>query len=293
MKKKMTHFDGSSLGSLQSDSGSVSPMAVPEAQTHSEMPGSLFPAPPGPAALPMSGLQHGGSLQQVVASQWAWGAAPSPRSATGALQPPAGSPAGHKLQGHWTKSQLAGVQRSTAPQGHGPAGAPRQEDAWATGQGALRPGSAWGGTGRESPGAATASLQTHKKSTKTCPRQWIPHCLRRLCLAPREREYCCSFDLHTGSMPWSHSWTWHTLLEKCKPGWCVLTHLMESLEPGACTHYMFRAKVKDELFGYLGGLTDMISNAPYTGINRHSSTLLEMFSKHSGIVNLCLSLFLD
>uniref|UniRef100_A0A8C3P4S1 Homeobox domain-containing protein n=1 Tax=Cyanoderma ruficeps TaxID=181631 RepID=A0A8C3P4S1_9PASS len=69
MKKKMTHFDGSSLGSLQSDSGSVSPMPVPEAQTHSELAGSLFPAPPGPAALAMGGLQHGGSLQQAVASQ--------------------------------------------------------------------------------------------------------------------------------------------------------------------------------------------------------------------------------
>ncbi|NWY48823.1 CDX4 protein, partial [Sylvia atricapilla] len=69
MKKKMTHFDGSSLGSLQSDSGSVSPMPVPEAQTHSEMAGSLFAAPPGPAALPIGALQHAGSLQQVVASQ--------------------------------------------------------------------------------------------------------------------------------------------------------------------------------------------------------------------------------
>ncbi|NWS24209.1 CDX4 protein, partial [Polioptila caerulea] len=68
MKKKMTHFDGSSLGSLQSDSGSVSPMPVPEAQTHSDMGGSLFPAPAGPA-LALSGLQHAGSLQQVVASQ--------------------------------------------------------------------------------------------------------------------------------------------------------------------------------------------------------------------------------
>ncbi|NXO43167.1 CDX4 protein, partial [Locustella ochotensis] len=68
MKKKMTHFDGSSLGSLQSDSGSVSPMAVPEAQTHSELPGPLF-AGPAAAALPVGGLQHGGSLQQVVASQ--------------------------------------------------------------------------------------------------------------------------------------------------------------------------------------------------------------------------------
>ncbi|KFW85859.1 Homeobox protein CDX-4, partial [Manacus vitellinus] len=45
MKKKMTHFEGSSLGSLQSDSGSVSPMPVPDPQTHSEMPSSLFPAP--------------------------------------------------------------------------------------------------------------------------------------------------------------------------------------------------------------------------------------------------------
>ncbi|NXD25990.1 CDX1 protein, partial [Spelaeornis formosus] len=69
MKKKMTHFDGSSLGSLQSDSGSVSPMAAAEAQTHAEMGNSLFPAPAGPAAVPMSSLQHGGSLQQVVASQ--------------------------------------------------------------------------------------------------------------------------------------------------------------------------------------------------------------------------------
>ncbi|XP_008946405.1 PREDICTED: homeobox protein CDX-4-like, partial [Merops nubicus] len=43
MKKKMTHFDGSNLGSLQSDSGSVSPMPVPDQQTHSEMPSSLFP----------------------------------------------------------------------------------------------------------------------------------------------------------------------------------------------------------------------------------------------------------
>ncbi|NXY35940.1 CDX4 protein, partial [Pomatorhinus ruficollis] len=69
MKKKMTHFEGSSLGSLQSDSGSVSPMAGPEAQTRSEMAGSLFPAPPGAAALAMGGLQHGGSLQQALASQ--------------------------------------------------------------------------------------------------------------------------------------------------------------------------------------------------------------------------------
>ncbi|XP_017938727.1 homeobox protein CDX-4 [Manacus vitellinus] len=69
MKKKMTHFEGSSLGSLQSDSGSVSPMPVPDPQTHSEMPSSLFPAPPPPPPLPMGGLQHPGGLQQVVASQ--------------------------------------------------------------------------------------------------------------------------------------------------------------------------------------------------------------------------------
>ncbi|NXE65911.1 CDX4 protein, partial [Calcarius ornatus] len=70
MKKKLTHFEGgSSLGSLQSDSGSVSPMAGPEGQPHPDMAASLFPAPPPPAALPMGGLQHGGTLQQVVASQ--------------------------------------------------------------------------------------------------------------------------------------------------------------------------------------------------------------------------------
>ncbi|XP_065585857.1 homeobox protein CDX-1-like [Cyrtonyx montezumae] len=69
MKKKMTHFDGSNLGSMQNDSGSVSPMPAPDQQTHSEMPSSLFPPPPPPAPLPMNGLQHTGSLQQVVASQ--------------------------------------------------------------------------------------------------------------------------------------------------------------------------------------------------------------------------------
>ncbi|NWZ55819.1 CDX4 protein, partial [Haliaeetus albicilla] len=69
MKKKMTHFDGSNLGSVQSDSGSVSPMPVPDQQTHSEMPSSLFPPPPPPPPLPMNGLQHNGNLQQVVASQ--------------------------------------------------------------------------------------------------------------------------------------------------------------------------------------------------------------------------------
>uniref|UniRef100_A0A8C9FIX1 Homeobox domain-containing protein n=1 Tax=Pavo cristatus TaxID=9049 RepID=A0A8C9FIX1_PAVCR len=41
MKKKMTHFDGSNLGSMQSDSGSVSPMPAPDQQTHSEMPSSF------------------------------------------------------------------------------------------------------------------------------------------------------------------------------------------------------------------------------------------------------------
>lgn len=103
MKKKMTHFDGSSLGSLQSDSGSVSPMPVAEAQTHSEMASSLFPAPPPPAALPMSGLQHGGTLQQVVASQWRCGGATvalSPRSGSGALQHPSGTRPGAHTQGH-------------------------------------------------------------------------------------------------------------------------------------------------------------------------------------------------
>ncbi|KAJ7397556.1 Homeobox protein CDX-1 [Pitangus sulphuratus] len=66
MKKKMTPFEGSSLGSLQSDSGSVSPMAGPDPQAHPEVPSSLFPAPPPP---PMGGLQHPGGLHQVVASQ--------------------------------------------------------------------------------------------------------------------------------------------------------------------------------------------------------------------------------
>ncbi|XP_034969050.1 homeobox protein CDX-4 [Zootoca vivipara] len=69
MKKKMTSFDGSSLSSIQSDSGSMSPIPMPDPQTHSEMAGSLFPPPPPPAPLPMNGLQHNGNLQQVVASQ--------------------------------------------------------------------------------------------------------------------------------------------------------------------------------------------------------------------------------
>uniref|UniRef100_A0A670JX87 Homeobox domain-containing protein n=1 Tax=Podarcis muralis TaxID=64176 RepID=A0A670JX87_PODMU len=69
MKKKMTSFDGSSLSSIQSDSGSMSPIPMPDPQTHSEMAGTLFPPPPPPAPLPMNGLQHSGNLQQVVASQ--------------------------------------------------------------------------------------------------------------------------------------------------------------------------------------------------------------------------------
>uniref|UniRef100_A0A8D2KZT6 Homeobox domain-containing protein n=1 Tax=Varanus komodoensis TaxID=61221 RepID=A0A8D2KZT6_VARKO len=36
MKKKMTNFEGS-LGSIQSDSGSMSPIPIPDPQTHSEM----------------------------------------------------------------------------------------------------------------------------------------------------------------------------------------------------------------------------------------------------------------
>ncbi|XP_032993889.1 homeobox protein CDX-4 isoform X2 [Lacerta agilis] len=69
MKKKMTSFDVSSLSSIQSDSGSMSPIPMPDPQTHSEMAGTLFPPPPPPAPLPMNGLQHNGNLQQVVASQ--------------------------------------------------------------------------------------------------------------------------------------------------------------------------------------------------------------------------------
>ncbi|XP_061454458.1 homeobox protein CDX-4-like [Rhineura floridana] len=70
MKKKMTNFDGSSLSSIQSDSGSMSPIPIPDPQTHSEMAGTLFPPPPPPPPpLPMNGLQHNGNLQEVVASQ--------------------------------------------------------------------------------------------------------------------------------------------------------------------------------------------------------------------------------
>ncbi|KAJ7310560.1 hypothetical protein JRQ81_007501 [Phrynocephalus forsythii] len=76
MKKKMTSFDGSSLGSIQSDSGSMSPIPIPDPQTHSEIAGTLFaPPPPPPPPLPpppppplaMNSLQHNGNLQQVVA----------------------------------------------------------------------------------------------------------------------------------------------------------------------------------------------------------------------------------
>ncbi|KAJ6663199.1 hypothetical protein lerEdw1_010335 [Lerista edwardsae] len=70
MKKKMTSFDGSSLGPIQSDSGSLSPIPIPDPQTHPEMAGALFPPPPPPPPpLPLNGLQHHGGLQQVVASQ--------------------------------------------------------------------------------------------------------------------------------------------------------------------------------------------------------------------------------
>ncbi|XP_007438444.2 homeobox protein CDX-4-like [Python bivittatus] len=72
MKKKMTSFDGNSLGSIQSDSGSMSPIPIRDPQTHSEMAGTLFPPPPPPPPPPplsMNGLQHNATLPQVVASQ--------------------------------------------------------------------------------------------------------------------------------------------------------------------------------------------------------------------------------
>ncbi|XP_042335501.1 homeobox protein CDX-4 [Sceloporus undulatus] len=70
MKKKMTTFDGSSVGSIQSDSGSMSPIPIPDPQTHSEMAGTLFPPPPPPPppplppppSLAMNSLQHNGNL---------------------------------------------------------------------------------------------------------------------------------------------------------------------------------------------------------------------------------------
>ncbi|XP_054852431.1 homeobox protein CDX-1-like [Eublepharis macularius] len=68
MKKKMTNFDGGSLSSIHSDSGSMSPVPIPDPQTHSEMAGPLFPPPPPLPPLPMNGLQHNGNIQQVVAS---------------------------------------------------------------------------------------------------------------------------------------------------------------------------------------------------------------------------------
>ncbi|XP_077164477.1 homeobox protein CDX-4 isoform X2 [Paroedura picta] len=69
IKKKMTNFDGGSLGSIQSDSGSMSPIPIPDPQTHSEMAGPLFsPPPPLPLPpLPMTRLPHNGNIQQVVA----------------------------------------------------------------------------------------------------------------------------------------------------------------------------------------------------------------------------------
>lgn len=215
----MTHFDGSSLGSLQSDSGSVSPMPVAEAQTHSEMASSLFPAPPPPAALPMSGLQHGGTLQQVVASQWRCGGATvalSPRSGSGALQHPSGTQPGAHTQGQWSRSHLAGVQHSTRMPGP-----PCKEP---SGLGAA-------GEAQEGEPSSHSFLCRHKKSTEVAPGN-PSRTAECLSLGPREREYCCSFHLHTASMNWSHSWTLHMHLEKCKAGWCVLTHLMESLELG-------------------------------------------------------------
>uniref|UniRef100_A0A803TZ24 Homeobox domain-containing protein n=1 Tax=Anolis carolinensis TaxID=28377 RepID=A0A803TZ24_ANOCA len=59
MKKKMNNFDGSGVGSMQRDSGPISPIPVADPQTHSEMVGPLFSPPP---SLPMNGLQHNGNL---------------------------------------------------------------------------------------------------------------------------------------------------------------------------------------------------------------------------------------
>lgn len=282
MKKKMTHFDGSSLGSLQSDSGSVSPMPVPDAQTHSEMPGSLFAAPPPPAALPMGALQHGGSLQQVVASQWACGGAtvaPSPRSGTGALQHP-GSDTAWGTQASRTLNQEPPARCAAQ---HELPGAMELQESLGKGmpvpQGALRPGAAGEARQRraqEQP-QPLVPLQTQKKA-QNLAQEISPTLLRQLCPSdcplPSGKETIPAPLISTGSMYWSHLWTLHMHLEKCKPGWCVLSRLMESLEPGGCTHYMLRAKVRDKLFGIFWGLTGMISNAPYTGINRHSSVLL-------------------
>ncbi|XP_029463845.1 LOW QUALITY PROTEIN: homeobox protein CDX-4-like [Rhinatrema bivittatum] len=61
-KKKITQFDG--LGSLHSDSGSVSPVPLSDSVTPVQVPSSLFPPP-----LPVNGLQHGGSRKQVAVSQ--------------------------------------------------------------------------------------------------------------------------------------------------------------------------------------------------------------------------------
>uniref|UniRef100_A0A8C3VGB4 Homeobox domain-containing protein n=1 Tax=Catharus ustulatus TaxID=91951 RepID=A0A8C3VGB4_CATUS len=52
--------------------------------------------------------------------------------------------------------------------------AAQHEDAWATRQGALRPGSSWGGTGGRAQ-QPLVPLQTQKKH-QSCPRQSIPHC---------------------------------------------------------------------------------------------------------------------
>ncbi|XP_071425632.1 homeobox protein CDX-1-like [Pithys albifrons albifrons] len=69
MKKKLSHLDGSAVGSLQGGPGPVgagSPMAVPEPPEPPALPPALFPPP---APLPAGALQHPGALQQVLASQ--------------------------------------------------------------------------------------------------------------------------------------------------------------------------------------------------------------------------------
>nr|XP_060612590.1 homeobox protein CDX-4-like [Anolis sagrei ordinatus] len=59
MKKKMTSFDGGGVGSIQRDSGPISPIPIADPQTHSEIVGPLFSPPP---SLPMNGLQHNRNL---------------------------------------------------------------------------------------------------------------------------------------------------------------------------------------------------------------------------------------
>lgn len=118
----------------------------------------------------------------------------------------------------------------------------------------------------------------HKKKHKTCPRQSTPHCwgswARVSAPSPQgKRIFLLLWSPHRfhGLIPlveFTHtSWEMRTWL-------MCFDHLMESLELGGCTHFMLRAKVRDELFGILGGLTGMASDDPYTAINRHSSVLL-------------------